>query len=145
MLFLVIPSDPSKLDRKVCGHLNRTGQMCCSCQEGYAPPVYSYSLACVECSDYKNNLLKYLAVAYLPLTDFYFIVIFNISLPSLSVYVLLSQLVGMPPMMQRRTMMHAKTHEITAINVVITAVYGVWNLDLFFFELLIVHFVCIHT
>ena len=60
--------------------MNRTGQMCGSCVKGFAPPVYSYSLACVNCTDYKYNWIKYIAVAYLPLTVFFVIVItFRIS------------------------------------------------------------------
>ena len=31
-------------------HFHRDGQLCGTCEDGYAPPVYSYSLACVECS-----------------------------------------------------------------------------------------------
>ena len=58
--------------------LHRTVQMCGKCEDGYAPPVYSYFFGCVNCSnynDYKYNWLKYIAVAYLPLTAFYFVVI----------------------------------------------------------------------
>ena len=58
--------------------LHRTGVMCGKCEDGFAPPVYSYFLGCVNCSnynDYKYNWLKYIAVAYLPLTVFYFVVI----------------------------------------------------------------------
>ena len=48
------------------------------CEDGFAPPVYSYYFGCVNCSNYNNykyNWLKYIAVAYLPLTVFYFVVI----------------------------------------------------------------------
>ena len=31
---------------------------------GYAPPVYSYSLSCVECADYSYNWMKYVAAAF---------------------------------------------------------------------------------
>ena len=33
-------------------HFHRDGQLCGACEDGFAPPVYSYSLACVECSNY---------------------------------------------------------------------------------------------
>ena len=45
--------------------------MCGECIAEHAPSVYSYDLACVECKDYKYNWLKYIAVAYLPLTAFF--------------------------------------------------------------------------
>ena len=45
----------SEFNSETCSGLqmNRTGQMCGSCVKEYAPPVYSYSLACVKCIDYK--------------------------------------------------------------------------------------------
>ena len=55
---------------KLCRHYNRTGVMCGECVEGYGLPVYSYSLACVECSHYKYNWLKYIAVALITLYHF---------------------------------------------------------------------------
>ena len=39
----------------VCLHFHRDGQLCGVCEDGYALPVYSYSLACVECSNYGKN------------------------------------------------------------------------------------------
>ena len=68
-------------------------------RKGMLPPVYSYSLACVECSDYKYNWLKYAAAAFLPLTAFYvLVVIFRISVTSeaMSAYVLASQIIAAP-------------------------------------------------
>ena len=63
------------LDDKICGPYKRTGVLCGKCIEGYGLPVYSYSLSCVECSHYKYNWLKYIAVAYAPLTLFYVLAI----------------------------------------------------------------------
>ncbi len=42
---------------------------------GYAPAVYSYSSACVECKNYKYNWIKYIAIAYIPLTVFYVLMV----------------------------------------------------------------------
>ena len=52
-------------------HFHRDGQLCGACEDGYALPVYSYSLACVECSNYSKNWIKYILVAFLPLTLFF--------------------------------------------------------------------------
>ena len=70
-----------KCDRISCTQYQyKTGPMCSRCVDGYASPVYSYSFDCVECKDNKYNCLKYIAVAFLPLTIFYIIVIlFRIS------------------------------------------------------------------
>ena len=116
--------------------------MCGSCQEGYAPPVYSYSLACVECTDYQYNWLKYIAITYLPLTVFYFIVIFfrvNVTKPPLNIYMFLCQVVAIPPIIQLFNQMKATIHEVKLNDHIITtlfkdtliSLYGLWNLDVF--------------
>ena len=54
--------------------------MCGKCIKDYGFPVYSYRVDCVKCIDHKYNWLKYIALAYLPLTVFVLvIVIFKIS------------------------------------------------------------------
>ncbi len=42
--------------------------MCSQCEPGYAPALYSYRSACVECKNYKYNWIKYIAIAYIPMT-----------------------------------------------------------------------------
>ena len=67
----------------MCGPHKRQGQMCgsCSCMDGYAPPVYSYSLSCVNCTT--SNWAKYTAVSLLPVTAFFiFVVTFRLSATS---------------------------------------------------------------
>ncbi len=59
------------LNNETCGHYYRKDTMCEECIEGYGVPVYSYTLSCVECSEYKYNWMLYIAVAYIPTTIFY--------------------------------------------------------------------------
>ncbi|CAI8008182.1 hypothetical protein GBAR_LOCUS5631, partial [Geodia barretti] len=67
----------------MCGDLNREGQLCGRCVKGFAPPVYSYSLRCVNCTDYHLNWLKYIGVAFGPLTLFCLLIcLFHISATS---------------------------------------------------------------
>ena len=47
--------------------------MCGLCEHNHTPPVYSYSFTCVECTNYEMNWFNYIAIAYLPLTVFYFV------------------------------------------------------------------------
>ncbi len=70
-------NNSESINSEVCGKFNRDGQLCGKCIEGYGPPVYSYNFQCVKCDklNFKSNLLKYIAVAFLPLTGFYLIVI----------------------------------------------------------------------
>ncbi len=58
----------ANLNEDMCGYYHRRGLMCGQCEPGYAPAVYSYSSAYVECKNYKYNLIKYIAIAYIPLT-----------------------------------------------------------------------------
>ena len=107
----------------------QTGLMCTECVDGYAYPVYSYSLACVECKDYEYNWLKYIAVAFLPLTVFYIIVIlFRISVTSgaMNGYVLMCQLITTPMNVR---MLNTIRNKIVMLLYV--SFNGIWNLDFF--------------
>ena len=43
-----VPPTFSELNKMMCGDMNRDDQLCGSCKEGIAPPVYSYDLQCVH-------------------------------------------------------------------------------------------------
>ena len=130
--YLAANTTPDDIDEKTCGLYNRTGVMCSKCIEGHGLPVYSYSVACQECNDYHYNWLKYIAVAYLPLTAFYFLVIaLRISATSGSVigYVAICQVatvrtfaILMFNMSRDKVHMYAK-YFITFLSI--------WNLDFF--------------
>ena len=121
----------SEFNSKMCSgmEMNRAGQLCGSCVEGYAPPVYSYSLGCVECSEHKYNWLKYIAIAYLPLTLFFVVIItFKISATSgiMNGFILTSQIFAAPTVLSpnRHFVEDSKSNYISAF-------YGIWNLDFF--------------
>jgi len=83
--------------------LHRDGQLCGGCEVGYAPPAYSYSLACVECSDYAKNWVMYIAVAFLPLTLLFGVfIVLRISATSglLNSFVFVTQIISMPVQMK---------------------------------------------
>ena len=50
----------SEINMFICERYNRQGQLCGSCMPGYALPVYSYYLSCVNCTT--SNSAKYIAV-----------------------------------------------------------------------------------
>ena len=135
--YWLIPRLTQRNDTALCqfhkyyGHTYQyqTGRMCTECVNGYAYPVYSYSLACVECKDYKYNWLKYIAVAFLPLTVFYIIVIlFRISVTSgaMNGYVLMCQLLTTP--MNVRLFNTIRNKFVMSLYV---SFHGIWNLDFF--------------
>ena len=144
--YFPLPCDVTDLNNFTCAGLNREGQLCGQCIEGHAPPVYSYDLRCVECKDYQYNWLKYLAVAFLPLTVFFCVVtVFSISFtsPLLSGVVLVYQILAFPIAMSIAALLLESG--VLVINkpliAVLTSIAGILNLD--FFRLVYEPF-CLH-
>ena len=145
--FFPLPCNVSELNQFMCADTNRDGQLCGRCQEGFAPPVYSYSLKCVNCSEYGyQNWLKYTAIAFGPLTLFSAAIIaFHISATStyLHGYILFCQLLSIPTILRLFVNSHGyNTDQNTKwfINVY-SSIIGIWNLD--FFRLMYKPF-CLH-
>ena len=147
MLFFPLPCNISELNQFMCADLNRQGQLCGSCRDGYAPPVYSYALYCVNCTDYGyRNWIKYLAIAFGPLTVFcVMIIVFHISAtsPYLHGYIFFCQLLSMPTINRLLVNSHGyRYYENTRLFVIVySSLTGIWNLD--FFRLLYEPF-CLH-
>ena len=135
--YLSLPKNISDLNTAVCGPLNRTGRLCGQCAQNLFPPVYSYDIRCVNCSNTQYNGLKYAVVAFLPLTALYLIVIiFRISISSapFHIFVQVSQGMGTPTLV-RIILANIKIwHKPTGVLVtgqILMAMYGIWNLDFF--------------
>ena len=115
----------------MCGkESNREGQLCGRCREGFAPPVYSYDWRCVRCShdNILKNLVKYCAVAFLPLTIFFITVItlhISATSPSMNAFLLACQVLASP--MQARIAIKEDRLAVPIIG----SLYGFWNLDFF--------------
>ena len=112
---------------------NREGQLCGQCRKGFVPPVYSYDWRCVKClhDNFLKNLVKYCAVAFLPLTVFFVIVItFHISAtsPSMNAFLLVCQVFTSP--MQVR-IVSSSVHQDIWLVPLFESLYGFWNLDFF--------------
>ena len=129
-----LPCNTSHLNHYMCSDLKRNGQLCGECKEGFAPPAYSYDMKCTRCTHYHYNWLKYLAVAFLPLTVFFIIVAafsINFTSPLISSVVLVYQLGGNEE--QMRIILNFVESGLLIIDrkiaAVITSMIGVWNLD----------------
>ena len=88
-----------KLIDAMCGHFNHNGQLCGECKPGYSPPVYSYDLKCTMCSDGQYNWIKYVAIAFVPLTVFLVLVLccrISATSPQLNAFILFSQALSFP-------------------------------------------------
>ena len=98
-LFYVVTSNRTDLTAAVCDDLNRQGPLCSQCKDGYAAPMYLYSLKCVKCTKENRNLIWYFALTFVPLTVFLFLVIvfrINANSPAMNAFVILCQVISCP-------------------------------------------------
>lgn len=98
--YLSLPMNLTELNEFMCSRLfNRKGTLCGKCKDGYYPLAYSFDMNCVKCPNSKSNWWKFLMVAFLPLTIFYFIVLLcrvNVTSSNLYGFVWYSQMVYTP-------------------------------------------------
>ena len=133
-LYHLVPSDITKLNSNMCGHFNREGQLCGKCKENYSIPVYSYDLKCVHCSTGLFNWVKYILVAFLPLTVFFVLMVscrLSATSPKLLAFVFFSQTLAIGPNV-RIVLAATEPYPIAAsLAKVIITLYGIWSLDFF--------------
>ena len=132
--FPITVNSTYQLNEFMCSEYNRQGQMCGSCVPGYAPPVYSYYLSCVNCTT--SNWGKYTAVSLLPLTaSFVFVVTFRLSAtsPILSGFILCVQILASPPNMRglADSIVIPVNKQQKYAELFISTLAGVLNLDFF--------------
>ena len=128
---VIVPANPDNLS-ELCDCYNRDGQLCGKCMKGFAPSVYSYSMNCVHCQGHASNWLQYVAVAFLPLTAFFIIVItFRISATSglMNTLIFISQ-IGTAPVTMRLAQMK-NPHASPRVFFALAYPYSMWNLDFF--------------
>ena len=132
----LLPKNISDLEDLVCGPYNRKGRMCGQCKDGFTTSAYSYDLICVKCSGGHYNWAKYVAVALLPLTAFFIVVVtfrISVTLPPMVALVHILQPIVVPQAI--RVSIFALTAPILSpakiLACIIYTIYGVWNLDFF--------------
>ena len=142
------PSNKSKLN-ELCSRFHRKGQLCGECEEGFALPVYSYDINCVNCTNhYANNWIKYLVVSLLPLTLFFIVIVTcRVSVTSgvMNAFILLCQTASLPSISRDYSQTLERYHGRSSVVFIMIAVAGtlctIWNLD--FFRALYTPF-CLH-
>ena len=70
-----LPSSVSDLN-DYCKSMNKAGRLCGQCLPDYYPMAYSYNTTCIKCPHVRQNWVRYIIAAYLPLTIFYLIIVF---------------------------------------------------------------------
>ena len=132
-----LPCNISKLNDYTCGGLNREGQLCGRCKKGFAPPVYSYTLSCVNCTDYHLNWLKYIGVAFGPLTIFCILICFfhiSATSPYLHGFIFFSQIVTMPNLIrliENTEGYKGASSSQRLVGEMYISLMSIWNLDMF--------------
>ena len=135
MSYFPIPTpEPGELNEVMCAPDNREGQLCGRCIPGFAPPVYSYSLSCVNCTT--SNWAKYTAVSLLPVTAFFvFVIIFRVSAtsPKVNGCILCIQIILSPIIMRNIQSDYYLNHRrhVSVAEQTTLSLYNIWNLDFF--------------
>ena len=131
-IYSVLPSNVLELNRRFCDRFNRQGTLCGQCKDDHFPLAYSFDLTCVKCPHSKTNWIKYISVAFLPLTAFYFLILlFKVNIVSSHLYgfVFFSQAITMPVMVRIVNMSSQNRHKYYLFAKIIALLYGIWNLD----------------
>ena len=119
----------------MCGDLfNRTGTLCGECKDGHYPLVYSFDMNCIQCPSGKSNWWKFLLVAFLPLTIFFYVILFcrvNITSSALFGFVWYCQLVCDSSLAKAFLMAMRNRQQIRITARLVALFYGIWNLDFF--------------
>ena len=108
-----LPKHIIDLEDFLCGPLNRKGRMCGQCKDNFTTSAYSYDLRCVNCSGGQYNWAKYVAVALLPPTAFFILVVtfrISVTLPPMAALVHILQ-----PNISPQTTRHYLCVDITKI------------------------------
>ena len=129
VLYHPVYPNVTDLNDKSCGYLNRKGRLCGKCRDNHYVTAYSYSFKCIKCS--KRDWIRYIAIAFIPLTGFYFLItIFSLSVtsPKIKPFFYFAQFIASAPYVR---IILLALDSINALVRTIFTLYGFWNLDFF--------------
>ncbi len=136
-VYYTLPNSTAKLNTYSCSEYNRDSTLCGDCLSGFSPVLYSYDLKCINCTgeNMTYNWIRYIAIAYVPLTIFFFFVVisnFNGTSPLLKSYITISQGMFTPIALRAFLSVLTKKKDYVEVSVrVFGCFYGIWNLDYF--------------
>ena len=137
VIHIQLPSNVSLVNEFMCGPLNREGELCGKCKDGYGTALYSYTLKCSKCWGHGYGWALYYFLELFPITVMYFlVVIFHIRATSspLSALVFMSQIVVYTIRLNVPIHMYIE-NEVTGFPYVALQVLlvlcGIWSLDFF--------------
>ena len=141
--YVRLPSNLSELNDYFCGAMNRKGEVCSKCKDGFGPAILSigFQIQCSKCIGVWYGIPLYLFLELFPITVFYLILlIFQINITSapMITYILYSQLIimawdriysGDMPDLTGTMFAMSKTYKLF-INTMLS-LYDIWNLRFF--------------
>ena len=131
--YIVLPSNTSELNDFMCGPLDRKGVLCSECRDGYGPSVTSIGHTCSNCTEAWYRVPLYLFLEFVPITVFYFIVLFfriNVTSAPMIAFIFYCQIGVSTFLVMSNRYLFDTTLTYRFLNILITF-YGVWNLDFF--------------
>ena len=134
-VYYTLPRNVSALNAFTCNGTNKDSALCGACKPGFSPLVYSYEMKCMNCTGMTYNWIKYIAVAYIPLTFFFFFVVifrFSGTHPLVRSFIFVCQGI-VSPVSLRAYLMVVKNQPYASQIVadIVGTIYGIWNLDFF--------------
>ena len=137
VFYIQLTNNVSLLEISMCGPLNREGELCGKCKDGYGIALYSYTLECSKCWGHGYGWLLYYFLELFPITVMYFlVVIFHIRATSspLSALVFMSQIavytirLNVPLHMYIENIITGFPYVALKVLLVLC---GIWSLDFF--------------
>ena len=128
-IYVQQPADVKELNNFTCGRLKRKDLLCSYCEDSLGVAVLSYSHECTKCLGNFQGWLLYSALALLPITLFFLIVVFcNIHATSahMNALICISQMV----LYKINSDPGVISKQETSLGKVLLTILGIWNLGL---------------
>ena len=133
--YLLLPSNITELNDYMCGPMNRKGNVCSECVDGFGPSPTSSGFICANCSSTFAGAVFYILVEFVPNTIFYLIVlIFRINMTSapMTGFIFYSQLVVYAMFKDPfilNEIIAANKKIVYDLMIAVGSLYGIWNLE----------------
>ena len=136
--YIHLPRNLSDLNEFMCDRYNREGQLCGRCKPGYSSTILTYGGPCVKCTGMEStSWMVFLAITIIPVTLFYFVFLFilsvNVLSPYLNAFVLFAQLATIPGNLEFLQIVIGQVVDVDDkldnFLKVMFSIYDIWNLD----------------
>ena len=130
-IYVQLPADVNELNNFTCGRLKREGLLCSNCEDSLGVAILSYSHECTKCLGNFQGWLLYSALALIPITLFFLIVVFcNIHATSahMNALICITQIVLYKINSYPGVILSKQEKSLAKV---LLTILGIWNLDFF--------------